>query len=188
MLLRARILVIATSMSFAAAAGAAETLNIKTGLWEVTTITQTKGMPPLPKELLDRMTPEKRKQMEADIRAAQSKPDKDTDKECITQRDIERPFETNNTKECDNTIVTSTRTTQHIRIVCTGGMPGTGSFKVTAASPEAITGVLDLKLGQGAESMTINAEMTGRWLGSDCGDEADADDADADGDDDSSDP
>ena len=68
-------------------------------------------MPPLPKELLDKLTPEQRRKMEADIKAGQAEgPDRDTDRECITQKDIERPFESSNTKECKQTIVTTTRT------------------------------------------------------------------------------
>ena len=157
----------------------AEKLNVKLGLWETTWSTETRGMPPLPKELLDRMSPDQRKKMEADLRAAQAKgPDVHTDRECITQKDLDKPFEPENTKECTHTIVTATRSTQEIRIVCSGGMPGSGSMKVSATNPETMTGSLDLKLGQGAESMTIKGQMKGRWIASDCGDEADDDEAD----------
>jgi hypothetical protein len=181
-----------TSMMTAAAClsvsalAAAETLNVKLGLWEITSLTETRGMPPLPKELLDKLTPEQRRKMEADIKADQAKgPDKDTDRECITQKDLERPFETSNAKECKQTIVTTTRTSQEVRIVCTGGVPGSGLLKVSTPTPEKMTGLLDLKLGAGPEAMSIKAQLQGRWLGSDCGDEADGDDdddADADAD------
>jgi hypothetical protein len=159
------------------ASHAAEALNVKLGLWEVTALTETRGMPPLPKELLNKLTPEQRRKMEADIKAEQAKgPDKDTSRECITQKDLEQPFESANTKECKQTIVTTTRTSQEVRIACTGGMPGSGVFKVSAPSPERMNGTLDLTLGQGAESMTIKAQMQGRWLAADCGDEADDED------------
>jgi hypothetical protein len=160
----------------------AETLNVKLGLWEITSFTETRGMPPLPKELLDKLTPEQRRKMEADIKAEQAQgPDKDTDRECVTQKDLERPFETSNAKECKQTIVTTTRTSQEVRIVCTGGMPGSGQLKVSAPSPEKMSGLLDMKLGDGAGAMTIKSQLQGRWLSSDCGDEADSDDdADAD--------
>src|SRR5687768_6107114 len=91
----------------------AEPLNVKTGLWETTMTTQTSGMPPLPKALLDKLSPEQRKKMEADLRAEQAEgPDTETDRECITQEDLENPFEPSNTKECKNTIVTATKTSQ----------------------------------------------------------------------------
>ena len=157
----------------------AEPLNVKTGLWETTMTTDTRGMPPLPKELLDRLSPEQRKKMEADLRAEQAKgPDTNTDRECITQKDLERPFEPSNTKECKNTVVKATKTEQEIRLVCTGGMPGSGTFKITAANPQSLTGSLDLKLGQDPQAMTIKGQFKARWIGPDCGDEADSDDDD----------
>jgi hypothetical protein len=41
----------------------ADQLNVKLGLWEVTSTTHTSGMPPLPKAMLDQMTPAQRAQM-----------------------------------------------------------------------------------------------------------------------------
>jgi hypothetical protein len=164
------------ALTLPALAYSADTLNVKLGLWEITSVTETRGMPPLPKELLANMTPEQRRQMEAEIKAEQAKgPDRDTDRECITQKDLDRPFESSNAKECTQKNVTTTRTTQEVHIVCTGGIPGSGTLKVSAPSPEKMTGSLDLKLGEGAQAMTIKSQLQGRWIGSDCGDEADED-------------
>jgi hypothetical protein len=172
-------LVFASLLAVSVSLSAAEKLNLKLGLWEMTSSTETRGMPPLPKELLDKLSPEQRKKMEADIRAEQSKgPEQDTDRECITPRDLDRPLEPDNAKECKHTIVSSTRTSQEVHIVCTGGMPGSGSLKVSAPTPEKMTGSMNLKLGAGAEAMTIRAELQGRWLSSDCGEEAEDDDQD----------
>jgi hypothetical protein len=180
--MKSRISVVMAVLAVPMCAHAAEPLNVKLGLWETTWVTETRGMPPLQKELLDRLSPEQRKEMEADLRAEQAQgPDKNTDRECITQRDLDRPFEPSNTKECKHTNIASTRTTQEIRIVCTGGMPGSGTMKVSAPNPETLVGSMDLKLGEGAQSMTIKGQMKGRWLGSGCGDEADSDDEESDG-------
>jgi hypothetical protein len=167
----------ASLFAVSVATSAAEKLNLKLGLWEITSSTETRGMPPLPKELLDKLTPEQRKEMEADLRAEQANgPEQETKRECITQRDLDRPLEPSNAKECKHTIVSSTRTSQEVHIVCSGGMPGSGSLKVSAPTPEKMTGAMDLKLGEGAQSMTIRAQLQGRWLGSDCGEEAKDDD------------
>ena len=176
----------AVCVALPACISAAETLNVKTGLWEITSVTEMSGMPPLPKELLSALTPEQRKQMEAEIKAGQKKGDKDTDRECVTQKDLEQPFESSNAKECTQTIVKSSRTAQEVHIACSGGIPGSGVFKVAAPNPEAMSGTLDLKLGEGADAMTVKARLQGRWLSSDCGDEADDDDSggDEDSDDD----
>src|SRR5688500_1134966 len=141
---------IAAALMCATAHG--EPLNVKVGLWETTWVTQTQGLPPLPKELLDSMSPEQRKKMEADLRAEQAKPDTATDRECITKEELERPFKPSNTQECTHTNVAATRTTQEVRIVCSGGLPGSGTLKVTAPNPETLTGSMNLKLGAGAQS------------------------------------
>jgi hypothetical protein len=180
MISRSFLLLLIASVS---APAAGEKLVLKLGLWEVASSTETRGMPPLPKEILDKLSPQQRKEMEADLRAEQTQgPDEDTDHECITQRDLDRPFEMSNAKECTHTIITSTRTSQEVHIVCTGGIPGSGSLKVSAPTPEKLSGMMDLKLGAGAEAMTIRAQLQGKWLSTDCGDEAD-DEAEEDSDD-----
>jgi Protein of unknown function (DUF3617) len=170
-------LLFASLLALSASTTAAEKLNVKLGLWEMTSSTETSGVPPLPKELLDKLTPQQRKEMEADVRAEQAKgPEKDTDRECITQHDLDRPLEPDNAKDCKHTIVSSTRTSQEVHIVCTGGMPGSGTLKVSAPTSERMTGSMDLKLGEGTQTMTIRAQLQGRWLHSDCGEEAEDDD------------
>lgn len=178
------LVVAAVATTLPAWGGAAETLDVKTGLWEITSLTETRGMPPLPQELLKQLSPEQRSKMEAQIRAEQKNADKDTDRECVTQKDLEQPFESANTKECEQKIVKSSRTAQEVHIVCSGGIPGSGVFKVSAANPETMSGTLELKLGEGADAMTIKARMQGKWLGADCGDEAESDEESSDDSDD----
>ena len=168
------------------ACSAAEQLNIKPGLWEVTTTTRTTGVFPLPKELLDTMTAEQQAKMRADMRAAQDKPATNTSRECITQKDLERPFASADTEKCKQSIASTTRTSQEVRIVCEGEPRGNGILRITTPTPDTMTGVLDLKLGSGSDSSTMKADMKGRRLGTDCGEDADEDaDADADTDADS---
>jgi hypothetical protein len=152
----------------------AEKLNVKVGLWEITSISRFSGMPPLPKEVLDKMTPQQRADMEAKIKAAAAEePEPEVSSECITQEDLEKPFNSANAEECTQTIVRTTRNTQEIRLVCSGKTKGSGTFRVTSPTPETMTGNLDLKVGEGANTMTITSKIKGRWLGADCGDEDD---------------
>jgi hypothetical protein len=161
------------------AAQSAERLNIKTGLWEVESVTQFSGSPPLPKELMDKLTPEQRAKMAADLKAEAAKgPERDTSKECLTEKDLEQPFSSANAKDCRQTIVRTTATSQEARIQCDGQVKGSGVLKVTTPSPETMNGSIDLKIGQGADAFVIKGTLKGRWLGADCGDEADAEDVD----------
>lgn len=158
-------------------AAGAEKLNVKVGLWEITSISHFSGMPPLPKEVLDKMTPQQRADMEAKIKAATAEePEPEVSSECITQDDLEKPFNSANSEDCTQTIVRTTRNSQEIRLVCNGKTKGTGTFKVTSPTPETMTGDLDLKVGEGASAMTITSKIKGRWLGADCGDEDDDND------------
>jgi Protein of unknown function (DUF3617) len=161
-------------------AAAADRLNVKTGLWEITSVTHISGMPPLPAELLAKMTPKQRADMEAAFRAENAKgPQTDVDRECITEADLEKPFQSADSEDCKQTIVQSSRTSQEVRLVCTGEHNGSGTFRINTPTPESMAGVLDLKAGDGANSMTIKSQVKGRWLGPDCGDEDDASDVQA---------
>lgn len=160
----------------ALSAAGAEKLNVKLGLWEMTSISRFSGMPPLPKEVMDKMTPQQRAEMAAKIKAAsEEEPEPEVSSECITQEDLDKPFASANAEECTQTVVRTTRNTQEIRLVCTGKTKGSGVFRVTTPTPETMTGDLDLKVGEGSEVMTITAKLKGRWLGADCGDEDDSD-------------
>lgn len=155
-------------------ASSADRLNVKPGLWEITTVTRTSGMLPLPKELLSKLTPQQRAEMAAEAKAdAAGAPSKDTDRECITQKDLEQPFHSANMEHCKQSIVSTTRTAQEARIVCSGEYKGSGVFRISTPTPETMSGTLDLKIGEGADPFTLKGQLSGRWLGADCGDEAD---------------
>jgi hypothetical protein len=151
---------------------AAERLNVKTGLWEIKTISRTTGVLPLPRELLDKMTPEQQAKLRADMKAAQAGPSTDTSRECITEKDVEKPFSSANTENCKQSIVDTTRSSQEVRIECTGEPKGSGVLRISTPTSEAMTGTLDLTLGSGPDAFNMKAELQGRWLDSDCGDEA----------------
>lgn len=172
-----KIAAVTALLTVALSAAGAEKLNVKLGLWEITSTSRFSGMPPLPKEVLDKMTPQARADMEAKIKAAAAEePDSDTSSECITQEDLDKPFSSANAEECKQTIVRTTHNTQEIRLNCTGKTKGSGVFRVTTPTPETMAGDLDLKVGEGAQTMTITAKIKGRWLGPDCGDQEDRDD------------
>lgn len=154
-------------------AASAEQLNVKPGLWEITSVTRTSGMLPLPKALMDTLTPQQRAAMAAEAKADAANPSKDTSRECITQKDLEKPFHSADMDNCKQSIVATTRTTQEARIVCGGEHKGSGVFRISTPTPETMSGTLDLKVGEGADAFTLKGQLSGRWLGADCGDEAD---------------
>jgi Protein of unknown function (DUF3617) len=155
---------------------AAEKLNVKPGLWEITSSSSISGVPPLPKDVLDKLTPEQRAEMEAAFKDEASKgPQVDVDRECVTKDEIDRPFQPADAEDCTHTLTQSTRTTQEVKLVCSGEYEGSGVFRVTASTPETISGSLDLQLGEGKDVMRVKSQIKGRWLGPDCGSSADSD-------------
>jgi hypothetical protein len=156
---------------------AADKLDVKPGLWEITSSHQITGIPPLPKELRDKVTPEQRAEMEAAFKAEAAKgPQVDTERECITKEETLRPFDVGDTKDCTQTVVRTTRTTQEVRLSCTGEYTGSGVLRITTPTPETMTGTLELQLGVAPDAMMVKSQLKGRWLGPDCGDEDDEDD------------
>ena len=152
----------------------AEKLNIKPGLWEISSSTQMSGTPQLPKEVTAKMTPQQLAKLEADMKSAAKEPKKNVDRSCITQKDLENPFQ-GASENCKQSIVSTTRTTQEVRLVCSGEPKGTGFIRINAPDPESMNGMMDIKMGDGSNSLNLKSTLTGRWLGADCGEEADSD-------------
>jgi hypothetical protein len=172
----ARTLLLSASFALPVAA-LADQLNIKLGLWEIVSTTQVAGSPTMPTAMLDKMTPEQRAQVQA--ADASSGTQTETERECIMQDDIENPFNDDDTADCTHTIVSTTRTTQELRLTCTGDTPGSGLLRIDSPTPETLTGTLDLQIDHGAGLMTLQSHYEGRWLGADCIAEDDADDDEA---------
>jgi hypothetical protein len=153
---------------------AADKLDVKPGLWEITSTHQISGIPPMPKEWQEKVTPEQRAAMETAFKKeAEKGPQTDTDRECITKQQAEQPFDVGDTKDCTQTVVRTTRTTQEVHLSCNGEYKGNGVLRVTTPTPETMTGTLDLQLGEGKDAMKVKSQLKGRWLGPDCGDEDD---------------
>jgi hypothetical protein len=165
-------------------ASAADKLDVKPGLWEITSTHHISGVPPMPKDWQEKVTPEQRAAMEEAFRKeAEKGPQTDTERECITKKEAEQPFDVGDTKDCTQTVVRTTRTTQEVRLTCTGEYKGTGLLRVTTPTPQTMTGSLELQLGEGKDAMKVKSQLEGRWLGPDCGDEDEGDDNGADSDD-----
>ena len=95
-----------------AADAAGDRLDVKVGLWEMTSTLSFGGTPPLPKEVLEKMTPEQQARMKEDWRAqAAQLREPDVSRECITREDLDKPFQSGNEDDCKQTVVRTTRTT-----------------------------------------------------------------------------
>lgn len=162
------------------AAAQAPAIDVKTGLWEVSSTQSSAGMPEmpavpqLPPEVLAAMPPSQRERIEAAMKAArgQSGGTRVT-KFCLTREALQRgpDFGAETRPSCKRTIRTRSRTAWEMQETCTerGGRQ-TIHVRYQAPSPDTMQGTVEIAMNDGGRQMTMRQDMRGRWLGANCGD------------------
>ncbi len=157
------------------AADKIQPLNVKLGLWEVTSTTNVSGMPPIPDDVLARMTPEQRARMEAAMKARSGEGPKTTvRKECITKEKLEKDlaFGDEKNSECTHTVVSSSSSGLEVKLHCANqGVSSDGTFRVDVPNSEAVKGSVQMVSTTNSQrKMNINSTFSGKYLGASCGD------------------
>ena len=147
-------------------------LDVKTGQWETTVNGQTTGMPPIPDEVLNRLTPEQRAKMQAAMQA-NSGSKASVSRHCTTSKDLEKGFNAADqaaaANSCSRLVVTSTSSKQEIRMDCTsGGMKSSGSIKVEAVDSEHVKGSIQMTSSNDGHTMNMNYTFVSKWVGPAC--------------------
>ena len=148
-------------------------LNVRVGLWEVTTTVASNGQMPIPADLLARLTPEQRARMEERLKANSSgKTRTTTHKNCLTKEKLDRGETfSEERKTCTETLVTSTSSTVEVRVVCENqGVKSNGTLHIDALNPENVKGSMHMVASGGDHSMNMSSTFTGKWIASSCGD------------------
>jgi TolA-binding protein len=144
---------------------AANALEIKTGLWEITTTMQSSGMPQIPPELLKQLAPEQRQQMEAQLRAMNGTPE--TRRQCVTKDDIDTAFDDLD-ESCKRKVVTDSARLHVSTFTCTGEASGSGTMRLEAPSSDRVTGFTEMRMASGGSNMEMKIDFSGKWLKADC--------------------
>ena len=157
----------------------AQPLDVRTGLWEMTTKRSTTGMPQLPQmpamspEMLAQLPPAQRAQIENMMKTRRNvAPGVNAHKVCITQASLEKKPDFG-PAERDCTRMKDSRTARgwQVQEVCrAGGGKQTMNIRYDVVNRETIKGTVDIAMREGGHNITMKQEMHGRWLGSDCGD------------------
>ena len=153
-----------------AGAARAETLAVKTGLWETTVQGDPNGaVPPLPADMLSKLTPEQQAQLRQ--RMAEMARQPMTHRTCITAETLEKAFAGPSAAGgCTRTLVSSSAQAMEFRLVCTGRHQANGTFHLQAADPQTVNGTMDLVVtSPDGQTTPIHRTMQSRWLGADCG-------------------
>ena len=156
--------------------GKLQRMNVKTGLWQVSSTTTMSGAPPITPEMqarLDQMSPEQRARIEAQMKSAfGGTPQTNTYKKCVTEKDLDRNAFGKNDEKCNWTVVNSTSSEMEVRAPsCNVGEKGTNAdvdVKIHALDPENVRATSHIILTGSGRTMTSDSTMTGKWLGSSC--------------------
>ena len=148
----------------------APALDIRMGLWEITSTTEIGGQ--MPAVDTSKMTPEQKAKVEAAIKGMLGTRS-DVVKTCMTKEKLDKSvlmMENQPGVTCKQTLTTNTRTSLDATITCAGERSMTGQMHVDAPSPTSIKGNIKSSSSEQGRTMTVNVAMTGKWLGADCGD------------------
>jgi hypothetical protein len=157
------------------AADKVQPLNVKLGLWEMTTTVNTRGLPPVPPEALARMTPEQRAQMAERMKsrdAGAPNVRSTTRKDCVTKEKLEKAagFDENR-KNCSRTILTSTDRKLEMQTECIEERGKTKrTIEMEAPNPETVTGNIHMVRSGGDTKMEMASNFSGKWIAPVCGD------------------
>jgi hypothetical protein len=158
----------------------AQTPDVKLGLWKVSTTRSTAGMPQapampqIPPEVLAKMPPAQRAQIEAAMKGSQGLQSGGTRTKqvCVTRESLQRglAFGAESRPSCQRTVNTRSRTTWELREVCTerGGQQ-TVHVRYELPTPDTMNGTVEVVMNDSGRQMTMKQDMRGRWLGANCG-------------------
>jgi hypothetical protein len=144
----------------------AESLNVKTGSWEMTTTVIASGLQ-MPASAMDGLSPEQVSQMEQ-MMELYAKPITSIEKVCVTKEDLDqdRMLESDDQENCQQEIVSRSATRVVIKLTCSDPDPSTSTMTMEANDPESIVGSVDLVQGNG--DGTVHLDINGRWLDASC--------------------
>ncbi|MEO7189426.1 MAG: DUF3617 family protein [Vicinamibacterales bacterium] len=140
-------------------------LDLRMGLWEVTTVTTLGGA----SSAVDssKMTPEQRAAMAGALgsRTSVSKTCMTTEKLTTQLAPTQMPGTT-----CTQAVKTNTRTLLENTMTCTGQRASTSVSRTEAPSSTSFKGSVTSNTSTRGRDMAVTLSLTGKWLGADCGD------------------
>lgn len=144
-------------------------LNVKMGLWEQTVAVQSPGMPGMSEEMLAKIPPERRAQVEAAMKGAMNH----TMKSCVTADSLKKAqaFQDRPDTSCKRTVVSSSSHSLDFHVECTSGKTKTvGEGHFQSPDQETMKGEINATTTT-ADGRTIVSKTTisSKWLSSDCG-------------------
>ena len=174
---RTRISLLATAalvaMAAATSAAPALMLHISTGEWQITNSMKMSGMENMMGGMsqadLASMPPATRARIQAQM-AAMNGAHVNHLKSCVTEKDLEKPFQPDmgHDVSCKYDVQKVSFTDEVVHVTCTGARQMEGTMHMSAPSPAAMNGHMDMTFSQEGHTMHMVDDITGRWDSSAC--------------------
>lgn len=154
----------------AAAAWAADGLDVRLGLWEMSITTAQRGTPQLPDSSLKNMTPEQRAKLQAALQKnAAAGPRTFTTRTCVRAEDLKNGSlkvggDEDEESQCRYQVTAQSKTLQEATANCASDPPRTSKMRVAATDREHMSGTIDTVAGTGQASVKFSA----KWLNTSC--------------------
>lgn len=156
------LLAVATSLALAA-----DTLDLKSGLWETTYVVENHNVT-IPKTLLDHIPNEQREAaLAAERKRFTQAPQTLTDQSCITAEGLQRgslAADDQANPNCTYTIKSQTRTHLEASMVCTGENAHDTQITIDVTDGNQLKGVVSGRSENGQSTVTLS----GRWMSANC--------------------
>jgi hypothetical protein len=164
-----RILAFAAAAAFSSTTFAAEPINIKPGLWDVTQTITMSGAP----LYVEGMNAASRAEYAKSWEKTANKPTTDQDQQCITARDIKEAhlFQDRSSagKQCRQTVKKQTSTAWSASSECKDEKTtNVLELDYTAPSPDRFTGAVKSTLTSPNGKTVVDMKMSGKWVGASC--------------------
>ena len=153
------------------AADKIQPMNVRLGLWKATITTANSGQMPLPNELLSRLTPEQRARLQERMKSQSGADSRTTTyKTCLTKEERDKDDYGLDKQGCTQTIIMSTSSKLAGKATCVeDGIKYAGTLELEAISPEHVKGSMHMTATNGGDTVNVNQNYEGKWLGASCG-------------------
>jgi hypothetical protein len=153
-------------------AGESVPLKVRLGLWEVTTTTSADTKSGFSPDALAKLTPEQRALYDEAIRqGADQGTKRRVEKQCLTREKLNDGSAFNEAGTCLRSVLNSSDTKLNVSAECVqAGVRKNFFLRLEVTDSENVKGVLQSLVAGDDRTIRLNSTVTGKWLGSSCGD------------------
>jgi hypothetical protein len=152
---------------------APQPLDLKPGLWDISLTVKSTGLPPLSPEVLQKLTPAQRAQIDGQAKKREAEGPRITHKRsCLQEKDLTQPqmFAFGSERQdCKQTVTSASRTRQESHIDCgKGTVMGGGTVLIEVLDENNAKVTSEWSAMDGSRTIKMSSTAKLKWLGADC--------------------